>query len=543
VGEQVQEQDGPAAAGTGPEPAAEAGSAAPAPTGPQTVREVELKLRVHALFRLPELSGAIAGVSAVEREPTRVMTAVYHDTEDLRLFRWGVTLRRREGGPDEGWHMKLPVAGEGHSVRDEVRLPLTAGPVGTVPAELADIVTALAREEPLAPVATLRTERTPFLLLDADGEPVVELVDDTVSILDGEHVAARFREIEVELVGADPQTADGTILAGAVALLQEAGAVPGTASKAASALGPRASAPPDVVERGAVGPDDPASEAVRAHLARQVRRLLLEDVRVRRNLPDSVHQMRVAARRLRSGLKVFGPLLDAPWADDLRAELGWAASELGRVRDTEVLLARLDDHADELPPGDAQLATDAIERVLREELAQARTEALAALRSERHRALLVALVEAVHHPRFGEAAAQPCREVLPPSVAKAYRRLARDVAQLHIDSEAAPWHETRIAAKRARYAAEMVVPVFGDPAKRLAKALADVTEVLGDHQDCHVSQQTLRRIAARDDIDGATGFALGLLHAAEVEREMDLRYDFGAVWPGVQKVHRKAVLG
>lgn len=523
----------------GPSTGASAGPSAGPSTGPSTVREVEQKLRVHALFRLPELAGAIEGVHEVRQEPTRTLTAVYHDTVDLRLFRWGVTLRRREGGPDEGWHLKLPVEGAGHGVRDEVRLPLSAAALGEVPGELSDIVTALVREAPLEAVATLRTERTPYLLTGADGEAVVELVDDTVSILDGDHVAGRFREIEVELVGEDP----GTVLSGAVGLLVDAGAVPGTASKVASALGPRASAPPDVVERGPVEPRDPAADAVRGHLARQVRRLLLEDVRVRRDLPDSVHQMRVAARRLRSGLKVFGPLLDAEWADGLRAELGWAAGELGRVRDTEVLLVRLDDHADELPPGDAQLATQAIERVLRVELAQAREQALDSLRSDRHRALLAALVEAVHQPRFTEAAQQPCAEVLPPLVEKAYRRLARDVAQLHVDSEALPWHETRIAGKKARYAAEMVVPVFGDPAKRLAKALAEVTKVLGDHQDCHVSQQTLRRIAGRDDVDGATGFALGLLHAAEVEREVDLRYDFGGVWPGVQKVHRKAVLG
>jgi CHAD domain-containing protein len=502
----------------------------------ETVREVEQKLRVHALFRLPELT--VDGVASVEQEPTRTMTAVYHDTADLRLFRWGVTLRRREGGPDEGWHLKLPVDGAGHGVRDEVRLPLSAGGDGQVPDELADLVTALVREAPLEAVATLRTERTPFLLRGPDGQPLVELVDDTVSILDGEHVAGRFREIEVEVVGPDAEEA----MASAVALLMEAGAVPGTLSKAASALGPRASAPPDVVERDAVSPSDPASDAVRAHLARQVRRLLMEDVRVRRDLPDSVHQMRVAARRLRSGLKVFAPLLDREWADELRAELGWAASELGRVRDTEVLLVRLDDHADELPPADAQLATEAIERVLRAELAEARQQALTALRSDRHRALLVALVDAVHHPRFSETAGEPCRDVLPPFVEKAYRRLARDVSHLHVDSEAVPWHETRIAGKKARYAAEMVVPVFGEPAKRLAKALAQVTEVLGDHQDCHVSQQTLRRIAARDDIDGATGFALGLLHGAEIDRELDLRYDFSGVWPGVQKVHRKVVL-
>ena len=75
-----------------------------------THREVERKLRVHGLFDLPDLAALDLADSVRHHEPY-VMRAVYHDTDSLALFRWGVTLRRREGGSDEGWHMKLPVAG------------------------------------------------------------------------------------------------------------------------------------------------------------------------------------------------------------------------------------------------------------------------------------------------------------------------------------------------------------------------------------------------------------------------------------------------
>jgi CHAD domain-containing protein len=498
----------------------------------------EQTLRVHALFRLPPLHEVVPDLAKLEQQPTQTLTEVTFDSEDLRLFRWGVTLQRGTGGDADGWQLLLPVEGHGGADHDEVLLPASADDVLEVPQALRDIVTPLLREAPLVPVATLRTERTPFLLIDVDGERVAELVDDTVSILDGEHVAARFRELAVLSTDA----AATELLAAVGEVLIEHGAVLGGGSRAANALGPRASAAPDVVLRGPVCPADPAADAVRAHLALQAQRFLLQDVRVRRDLPDSVHQMRVAARRLRSGLKVFGPLLDPEWAGQLREELGWAAGELGKARDTEVLLARLDDHADELPPADAQLATEALERVLRAQLAEARAEALASLRSQRHLQLLEQLVDAVHHPRLTELANEPCGEVLPPMVDKAFRRLARDVKDLRIEGAAEPWHETRIAGKKARYAAELVQPVFGAPAKRLAKALAGVTEVLGDHQDCYVAQQELRRIARREDIDGATGFALGLLHAAEEEREMSLRDDFVALWPAVQKLYGKTVL-
>lgn len=509
---------------------------------PMTVREVERKLRVHALFRLPDLD-AVPSLVKVEAQPLRSMTAVYHDTEDLRLFRWGVTLRRREGGPDEGWHMKLPVDGADAGVRDEIHLPLDAGPVGEVPEQLADIVTAFSRELPLQPVAVLRTERQPSLLLDQDGRAVAELVDDTVSVLDGEHIAARFRELEIEAITEDPaDPAAVTMLAEVVDYLVEHGAMPGSASKAAHALGPRASAPPDVVERGQVVPSDPAADAVRAHLAKHVRRFLLQDVRVRRDLPDSVHQMRVAARRLRSGLKTFAPLVDAEWSKHLRTELGWVAGELGLIRDTEVLLARLDQHAEDLPPHDAHLAITTIDAALNRQLGQAREHALAAMRSDRHRDLLGELVDAVHYPVLTDAANNTCAEVLPPLVDKACSKLAKEVDKLRINSPAQPWHETRIDAKRARYAAELVEPVFGKPASKLARALEDVTESLGDHQDCHVSQQALRRIAEHDDVSGAAGFSLGLLHSLEEDREMALRGDFKALWPRVLQVYKKTSL-
>lgn len=506
---------------------------------PTTHREVEKKLRVHALFRLPDLTD-IPGVGEVKPEPTRTLNAVYHDTEDLRLFRWGITLRRREGGDDAGWHAKFPVDGEGEGVRDEVRLPLARGAIGNVPDDLRDILTALTRDQILVPVAHLRTERTPYILCDEDGEPALELVDDTVSILDGKHVAARFREIEVEAL--TQAAAKGSLIAIVVDVLQAHGATPGTASKAATAVGPRASAPPDVVELGHVAPDDPAGDAVRAHIAKHVRRFLLQDVRVRRDLPDSVHQMRVAARRLRSGLRGFGPLVEADWAKHLRDELGWIAGELGAVRDTEVMIKRLDERAADLPPDESFLAQTAVDRTLNARITDARVHALGAMRSERHHQLLIDLVDAATSPKLTAKADEPCFDVLPPLVEKTWKRLAKDVDALHLDSPAYPWHETRIAAKKARYAAEAVEPVFGKPAKELVKGLEEVTEILGDHQDAHVAQMTLKSLAADADIDAPTGFALGLLFALEVDYEMALRREFRRLWPRIEKIHAETDL-
>jgi inorganic triphosphatase YgiF len=196
----------------------------------------------------------------------------------------------------------------------------------------------------LAPVVTLSTRRTPYVLYDDEGVAFAELVDDTVSVMDGDQAAARFRELEVEAL------VEGADLSGIADHLITLGAEPNHSSKAASALGPATADPADIPEPEDVGPDDPAGAAVTAYLRTHARAFLHQDVRVRRDLPDSVHQMRVAARRLRSGLKTFAPLIDRAWADQLRSELGWAAGELGNARDTEVLLERLDAHAEDLGP-------------------------------------------------------------------------------------------------------------------------------------------------------------------------------------------------
>ncbi len=417
-----------------------------------------------------------------------------------------------------------------------MHLPLDAGEPGQVPAEMADAVTALARRLPLQAVATLHTQSNALVLHDEGGTPVGEVVDEVVSIMDGEVVAGRFRELQLRTLGEDPATLDPV-----VDLLLAHGAMPGSSSKVVSALGPVARSAPDVPEAAKVGPGDPAGDAVHAHLLTHLRRFLLQDMRVRLDLPDSVHQMRVAARRLRSGLRVFSPLVEPTWSRHLRDELGWAASELGLSRDSEVLLARLDAHADELSEFDAALIHDHVDPLMQAKVEAGRAEALEAMRSERHLALLDALVDAAANPQLTAAADAPARDALPPLFDKAWRKLAREVKALTLDGPADEWHETRITAKRARYAAEALAPVFGASAKGLASALGNVTEQLGEHQDASIAQEICRELAS--NFDGPTGFSLGLLHAFEVECELIARVRMKEQWPQVQRQRKQTQLG
>lgn len=504
---------------------------------PTSHREVERKFRVHGLFEMPDL--AASGIADwVESGEPFTMTAVYHDTESLALFRWGITVRRREGGGDEGWHMKLPVAGADGSTRDEMHLPLSEGEIGDVPAAFVEIVAPLLRGQPLLPVITLVTERTPHVLQSHDRRGLVEVVDDVVSAVHRGRIVTAFRELEAEAIdGHDPACL--ATLTRVVEFLLAAGAEPTSMSKAAAALGPRTQLPPDVPALPSPAPTDLAVDAIRAVLGQHVRHLLLADVGVRRDLPDSVHQMRVAARRLRSSFATFAPLLQADEAGALREELKWIASELGAIRDTEVMLERLDRHADLLPHDeDRDRARGAIDPLLRARLATARAGALAALRSDRHQQLVDDLMAAAIDPPVTDAAFTRCDRTLLPLVARTWKRLVRSVDDLDDDGPSEPWHRARITAKRARYAAEAVTGIFGRDMDRLADRLADVTEVLGDHQDAHVAQGILREVAR--EVDGPTGLSLGRLLEVERDVEQEDRERFRALWGDVRRTARRA---
>jgi len=139
-----------------------------ADAAPETFREVERKLRVHALYRLPDLTAlASAGIAEALPGPSLALDATYYDTGDLRLARGRATLRRRKGGGDDGWHLKLPSDDGAAGARDEIRLPLDDS--DSPPEALLQLVLGITRGTAVEPVATLHTERRPIDLVAADG--------------------------------------------------------------------------------------------------------------------------------------------------------------------------------------------------------------------------------------------------------------------------------------------------------------------------------------------------------------------------------------
>jgi len=204
-------------------------------TGGQEQIETERKYDVDAGFVLPDLAGS-GGAVSMSQPDVQQLAATYYDTDDLRLIGAHITLRRRTGGDDAGWHIKLPVGGD---TRREVHFPL--GPPGrTVPGEIAAEVARWSGGAPLRPVARLETRRTVRRLLGKAGEVLAEVADDQVAgsrpdPADPERWRPQdaWREVEVELKGGTPDLLDA-----AAAGLAAAGARPSrSASKLARVLG------------------------------------------------------------------------------------------------------------------------------------------------------------------------------------------------------------------------------------------------------------------------------------------------------------------
>ena len=271
-----------------------------------------------------------------------------------------------------------------------------------------------------------------------------------------------------------------------------------------------------------------AGEAVRAALDASVARLIAHEPAVRKGEdPEAVHQARVATRRLRSDLRTFRDLLDPKWAASLRDELAWLAGALGAVRDADVLLARLRGTVAQLPDADRRVA-DGVLAGLEVDRDRARTALLDAIDGRRYHELVGRLQEAARAPERSAAAAAPAGDVLPGLVRKPWRRLARAVDDLGPSPSDQALHDVRKRAKRVRYAAEAAAPVTGKRARRLARALARLQDVLGDHQDAVVAERWLR-----DALETATPrqtFVVGQLAAMERAGADDSRAAWRKVW-------------
>ena len=466
--------------------------------------EVERTFSADASTELPTLLGD--AVATVHEGPPVALSATYFDTPDLRLLSAGITLRRREGGDDEGWHVKVAVG----SSRLELRRRLTKSRVP--PTSVRRLVRGVVRDGTLVPVAQVDNRRQRLHLLAADGRVLAELARDEVSArrLDDD-AEQTWHELELELVDGDTDLLEHVT---AVLAAHDIVVSP-SQSKLRQALGdrvPRESLP--------LTGESTAGDVVAAYLTEQIGELLRQDVILRAARHGAVHQMRIAARRLRSAVATYRKLFDDDQARQVEDRLRWLGRELSALRDLQVIETLLEQALDD---DESPMASRAARRVTRRLMTARRraaeSEVNAFLDSDDYLAVLDGVAGFVAEPILGERARQPAGKELRRQVRKAHRRVVRRWAaagSADPEERNEALHAARKASKRLRYACEVAEPALGKRARRLRRRAKTMASVLGERQDAIVVQQTVQQLLPDAAVGrSATGvaFALGRVHA------------------------------
>ncbi|HKB19862.1 MAG TPA: CHAD domain-containing protein [Gaiellaceae bacterium] len=412
-------------------------------------------------FELPVLHGRAL--------PRREFRETFYDTAGGRLGRAGFVLRRRIENGKGIW--RLTVVCDGVQTLD-VEAP--GGPVGP-PEELRELVSAASAGFELAPVLRARTHAS-GLRVKAGSRSLAKISVSSIALLDGQRATDSFTEIELEQLAAGRKELvrlESALVAAGAESLNGAGPL-----ERALAQEPRPELPLPSSEL----------EKVREYIRHQYARMLAHDPGVRVGSdPEDLHQLRVAARRLRSVLKTAAPILDPAWVDEIRAELSWLGGELGPARDLDVLVPYLREEAANLDAGDRK-ALAPLFRKLGLQRATARKAVLKALRSERYLALLASIEAAAAGPPPGGTG------TLRTQVENDFKKLRTAMRAVDEDPTDEAIHQARIRGKRARYATELLEDELGKQGAKLLSAAKDFQDAAGEHHDAVVAEARIRAL-------------------------------------------------
>jgi len=475
--------------------------------------EVELKLLIDAADVAAFRHHLLLTHYALSAPRTQQLTSVYFDTSDLALQRGAAALRVRRVGRD--WVQTFKAGGRvdaGLHQREEWETPV-AGPALDLAAlraliapdsEWAALLTDAGLADKLLPIFTTRFRRRTWMLRSVHGD-VVELALDQGAVHHGERQTP-ISEIELELKHGNPAALFELALALQDTIPLRVGSI-SKAERGYALCAPQPQPPTPAYARASVLAADltadlTVEQGFQAIVSNCLEQIQANEAGVEHGIdPESVHQMRVGVRRLRSALAIFDQLIPCPPA--LKAELGWLASTLGEARDWEVLatatlsgIPDIDRHARKLAP----LCQAALQ-----EAQAARRCAAAALDSVRYARLVLALGAWKLDMPWRDCATADCAQALSgPLRPFAAGKLARLRHRLYkrgrdLESGAAPArHRARIAAKKLRYAAEFFQSYFpGKRGRTLLDALAKVQDVLGRMNDLAVASRLLRDLAHR----------------------------------------------
>lgn len=471
--------------------------------------EREIKLAVDPDFRLPRLPGTPL--------PRRLLISTYYDTAAYDLAHARITLRHRIERGKRSWQLKIPLGAD----RQEVEV---ADDQSEPPASLCRLLTLHLGHQKLIPVVTLRVWRS-GLLIRQGRVPIAEIVLDRVSGEKNGTAIRQFRELEIELRQGDEDT-----LRSLERRMREAGAADHDGRpKFFRALSLQSPTPPPQPDRKA-----PVVEHVKWALERHVRWLLAHDPGTRLGAEiESLHQMRVATRRLRAVLRTARPILLPAWVTSLQQELKWLSELLGPARDLDVQIAYFLEESAGLDARDRALLEQFISH-LRTQRNTAQRLILSELTSTRYRELIRRLQQAAREPSAVES------PLTVEQLAKqAFKKLRKAIRSLRASPSESALHTIRIKTKRARYAAELAQGSVGKPAIRFVKAARAVQDLLGIHQDAIQAERHIRQFLTHST-NTRLGFVAGRMVERQHHRRHSVRKNMNALFKTLLKLGKKA---
>lgn len=467
-------------------------------------QEVELKFVCR-----PDDVPAVLGAAPAGEDNERELLSVYFDTPRHDLRKLGVSLRVREAG---GERIQTFKRGDG-LVREEYETAVE----GETPDLTQPLFQALLPDEAreaLRPAFNVRVRRRQRLVRYRGAE--IELAVDMGAIA-AEGRSHDICEVELELKSGEPEAlfALGRELAQAAPLYLsfDGKAAQGEALVDDALLEPRKS---EAVSLAADATVAQAFQAIaRGGLAQMAANaaLLRETGR-----SDALHQVRVAARRLRSVFATFTRAIDDPRLGDFQAEFKWAAKACDAARDLDVFIQDgFRPAAEETPRLPGLLAFgEALGRAREAAQVQARE----ALSSDRFRALVLDAAEWIELGAWRDepGAQAPAAELAAEALEKRRRKAlqgGRRLARLSDDQR----HDVRIEAKKLRYALEAFAPLYPEgEVKPFVAALKGLQDQLGALNDAAVAGDLAFRV-------GATGpalFAAGHIAGRKAAGKRDL---------------------
>ena len=454
--------------------------------------EIELKLEADpdALAAL-EASGLLPGEPAIVRQ-----RAVYFDTPDHGLARAGLALRIRHAG---GRRVQTVKAGSGASAGLFARAEWERAVDSDTPIldDTLPVRPLIEAAGTIGPVFEVRVERRRWIV-QQDGASV-ELVIDRGEVAAGNRTSP-ICEIELELMAGQP----AALFALARRIDSTAPVRLGVQSKAERGYLLLEGAPAKAfkAEPVALAGDVSAAQAFQQIVQACVRQFRLNEAALPERRAATLHQARVALRRMRAAFAIFKPVIDGPEARRLKTDLRWLAAECAPARDLDVLLERAAAHA------------------LRDRIAPARETAYdraqAALASARARALLLDLAEWSATGAWLEAAAakpEPAADFAVAALDRLWRTVEKGGRKLaRADDEAR--HAFRKTAKKLRYAAEFLGPLFGRERQRrryrkFLRRLGALLDTLGALNDLATAPRIVQELGLSGDPRAAALLADG----------------------------------